>query len=214
MLLAGSVRLGAVLGRLSGLRPVFHSEADFQQAFAWEVRTQDPTVRVRLETRPAPGMRLDLLLISEDGQKRTAVELKYLTRLWTGEFAGERFELKDQGAQDIRAHDVVKDIVRVEKFVAAMPGSNGAVVCVGNDPSYWNAPTHGRPTNADAFRLHESTVLHGPRAWGPLTGAGTNRGREEPLALVGTYRMAWSDYSTLPGPRGVFRTLVVEIPAG
>ncbi len=68
MLLAGSVRLGAVLGRLSGLRPVFHSEADVQQAFAWEVRTQDPTVRVRLETRPAPGIRLDLLLISEDGQ--------------------------------------------------------------------------------------------------------------------------------------------------
>jgi len=193
----GSVRLGAVLRRLSGLRPVFHSEADFQQAFAWEVRTQDPTVRVRLETRPAPGIRLDLLLISKDGQRRTAVELKYLTRLRTGEFAGERFELKDQGAQDI-----------------AMPGSNGAVVCVCNDPPYWNAPAHGRPTNADAFRPHESTVLHGPRAWGPLTGAGTSRGREEPLALVGTYQMAWLDYSMLPGPRGVFRTLVVEVPGG
>lgn len=122
---------------------------------------QDPTVRVRLETRPAPGMRLDLLLTSQDGQKRSAVELKYLTRLWAGEFAGERFELKDQGAQDIRARDVVKDIVRVEKLVAAMPGSNGAVVCVGNDLSYWNASTHGRPTNADAFRLHEGTVCTG-----------------------------------------------------
>lgn len=171
-------------------------------------------MRVRLETRPAAGMRLDLLLTSEDGQKRSAVELKYLTRLWAGEVAGERFELKDQGAQDIRAHDVVKDIARVEGFVAAMPGSNGAIICVGNDPSYWNAPTHGRPTNADASRLHEGTVLHGRRAWGPLTGPGTSRGREEPLALVGTYRMFWSDYSTLPGSRGVFRTLVVEVPGG
>lgn len=214
MLLAGSVSLDAVLARLSEIRPVFHSEADFQQAFAWEVRAHDPTVRVRLETRPAPGMRLDLLLTSADGQRRSAVELKYLTRLWVGEVAGERFELKDQGAQDIRAHDVVKDIVRVERFVSAMPGSNGGVVCVGNDPSYWNTPTHGRPTNADAFRLHESTVLHGTLAWGPLTGVGTSRGREEPLALVGTYRMAWSDYSALPGPRGVFRTLVVEVPGG
>jgi len=163
MLLAGSVRLGAVLGRLSGLRPVFHSEADFQQAFAWEVRTQDPTVRVRLETRSAPGIRLDLLLISEHGQRRTAVELKYLTRLWTGEFAGGRFELKDQGTQDIRAHDVVKDIVRVEKFEAAMPGSNGAVVCVGNDPSYWNAPTSQRtvarrtPTRSVSTRARSCT---------------------------------------------------------
>lgn len=214
MLLAKSVCLEAVLTRLAAVRPVFHSEADFQQAFAWEVRMQDPTVRVRLETRPAPGMRLDLLLTSEDGQQRSAVELKYLTRLWTGESAGERFELKDQGAQDIRAHDVVKDIVRVETFVAAMPGSNGAVICVGNDPSYWKAPTHGRSTNADAFRLHEGVVLHGTRAWGPLTGGGTRRGREEPLALVGTYRMTWSDYSALPGPRGVFRTLVVEVAGG
>ena len=97
MLLAGKVPLDAVLARLAALRPVFHSEADFQQAFAWEVRMHDPTVRVRLETRPAPGMRLDLLLTSEDGERRSAVELKYLTRLWTGDFAGERFELKDQG---------------------------------------------------------------------------------------------------------------------
>ena len=127
---------------------------------------------------------------------------------------GEQFELRDQGAQDIRAYDVVKDVVRVEKFVAAMQGSNGAVVCVANDPSYWNAPTHGRPTNAEAFRLHEGTVLHGARTWGPLTGGGSSRGREETLALVGSYQMAWSDYSTLPGPRGVFRTLVIEVRGG
>ncbi len=214
MLLAGSVPLDAVLARLAALRPVFHSEADFQQAFAWEVRMHDPTVRVRLETRPAPAMRLDLLLTGHDGQQRSAIELKYLTRRWTGELAGERFELKDQGAQDVRAYDVVKDIARVEEFVASMPGSNGAVVCVGNDPSYWNAPTHGRATNAAAFRIHEGTVLRGTRAWGPLTGAGTSRGREESLALSGTYRLAWSDYSTLPGPRGVFRTLVVEVAGG
>ncbi len=214
MLIAGCVPLEAVLARLAALRPVFHSEADFQQAFAWQVRVQDPTVQVRLETRPAAGMRLDLLLTSEDGARRTAVELKYLTRAWEGEVAGQRFELKDQGAQDIRAHDVVKDIVRVEKFVAAMPGSNGAVVCVGNDPSYWNAPGHGRATNADAFRLHEGTVLNGRRAWGPLTGAGTSRRREEPLVLIGRYRMAWAAYSTVPGPRGQFRTLVVEVPDG
>lgn len=44
-------------------------------------------MRVRLETRPPPGMRLDLLLTSKDGQKRSAVELKYLTRLWIGDSA-------------------------------------------------------------------------------------------------------------------------------
>lgn len=102
VLLAGRVPLDDVLTRLSAVRPVFHSEADFQQAFAWEARLFDPSLRVRLETRPAPGVRLDLLLTSHDGAAQTAVELRYLVRLWHGEHAGERFELKDQGAQDIR----------------------------------------------------------------------------------------------------------------
>lgn len=39
-------------------RPVFHSEADFQQALAWAIHVSDPSVRVRLETKPMPGMRL------------------------------------------------------------------------------------------------------------------------------------------------------------
>lgn len=211
VLLAGLVDLDEALVRLAADRPVFHSEADLQHAFAWQIREIAPTVRVRLETRPAPGVRLDLLVTNADGTAQTAVELKYLVRLWHGDVGGERFELKDQGAQDIRCYDVVKDIARVEKFVAERPGSNGAVVCLANDASYWTAPSHGRQTNAHAFRLHEGTVLSGTRAWGPLTGPGTSRGRELPLALAGSYEMRWQDYSTVPGARGAFRQLVVEI---
>ncbi len=214
MLLAGSVPLADVMARLAAARPMFHSEADFQHAFAWQLRELAPDMRVRLETRPAPGVRLDLLVTSADGLAQTAVELKYLTRLWHGEVAGERFELKDQGAQDMRAYDVVKDIARVERFVAARSGGNGVVICLSNDPSHWNAPSHGRATNADQFRVHEGTRLEGARAWGPLTGAGSSKGREEPLGLVGSYDMRWQDYSALPGPRGTFRQLVVQTAPG
>ena len=212
-MLAGSVPLDSALALLGADRHVFHSEADFQHAFAWQIRAMEPSVRVRLETRPAPGVRLDLLLIAGDGSAQTAIELKYLTRLWHGDVGGERFELTDQGAQDIRAYDVVKDIARVERFVASRPGSNGAVVCVGNDPSYWNASGHGRQTNAHAFRIHHGVRLEGSRAWGPLTGAGTSRGREAPLHLTGSYEMAWQDFSSLPGARGIFKQLVVEVAA-
>lgn len=158
MLLAGQVPLDDVLARLASLRPAFHSEADLQQALAWEARVLDPSLWMRLETRPEPGVRLDLLLTGDDSAQ-TAVELKYLVRLWKGDVGGERFELKNQSAQDIRAYGVVKDIVRVERFVARRPGSNGAVVCLANDSSYWRAPGHGRETNARAFRIHEGTVL-------------------------------------------------------
>ncbi|MGI8699913.1 MAG: hypothetical protein ACR2JU_01660 [Nocardioidaceae bacterium] len=211
MQLAAGKRLGEVLARLALLRPVFHSEADFQQAFAWEARALDPSLHVRLETRPAPGVRLDLLLRSEDGTAQTAIELKYLVRLWHGDVAGERFELKNQGAQDIRAYDVVKDIVRVEQFVANRPGSNGAVVCLTNESSYWRASGHGRQTNADAFRLHDGTVLEGKRAWGPATGPGSSKGRETPLVLRGRYQVAWRTYSSLAGIAGEFRSLVVPV---
>lgn len=174
MLLAGSLQLDAGLAGLAELRPVFHSEADFQLAFAWQVRGLDPSLSVRLETRPAPGVHLDLLLSSEDAREQTAIELKYLTRSWADEVAGERFELKDQGAQDTRMYDVVKDVVRVERFAASRPGSNGAVVCIANDPSYWSVPKHGRETNAHAFRIHEGSVLEGTMTWGP------HRGRQQP----------------------------------
>src|SRR5207237_4626292 len=87
-------------------RRVFHSEADFQHALALAITASDPEARVRLETRPLPGMRLDLL-VSGPGAGCLAVELKYLTAAWSGEDDGERFTLLGQGAQDIRAYDVV-----------------------------------------------------------------------------------------------------------
>ena len=40
--LAGSGPLGAFLAALAAQRPVLHSEADIQQAFAWEVCPHDP----------------------------------------------------------------------------------------------------------------------------------------------------------------------------
>lgn len=212
MLLAGRLPLDGLLARLAQERPVFHSEADFQHAFAWHAQVLAPDLAVRLETRPAPGVHLDLLLTGPDGRE-SAVELKYLTRAWTGQAGRERFELKNQGAHDIRAYDAVKDIARVEAFTATRPGSDGAVLCLSNDASYWNAPNHGRATNAGAFRLHEGLTLAGTRAWGPQTGPGTSRGREAPLHLRGTYRLHWQEFSALPGAAGAFRALVVEVPA-
>jgi hypothetical protein len=91
---AGSIPLFELLGRLASTRPVFHSEADFQQAFAWEVRCEDPGVRVRLETHPEPDIRLDLLLSRPDLQAATAVELKYLTTRWASTVDGEHYALK------------------------------------------------------------------------------------------------------------------------
>jgi hypothetical protein len=213
MLIAGSVDLELALAELARVRPVFHSEADFQLALGWHIQRRDPLTRVRLETRPRPGVHLDLAFARPDLDRSTAVELKYLTRAWSGEVDGERYELKDHGAQDIRGYDVVKDIHRVERFITGRTGADGAVVVLSNDASYWRPGAGDKDTNAAAFRLGEGTVLFGTRAWEPRTGAGTRKGREEALDLLGRYETRWADYSVVPGAanRSTFRQLVIEI---
>lgn len=201
----------AVLASLAMTRRVFHSEADFQFAFAWEAKVIRPDLEVRLETHPEPNVRLDLELADPASGVGVAVELKYMTRLWAGTDRGEAFALKNHGASDLRGYDVVKDVERVERFVEARPGWTGCVIALSNDTRYWRAPTHGRATNADAFRLHEGVVLSGERRWGPLTG-GTSKGRERAMCIRGNYELHWSDYSRVDASvAGTFRTLVVPI---
>ena len=124
-----------------------------------------------------PGMRLDLLISRVETGKHLAVELKYLTDAWAGDVDGERFELLSQGAQDIRAYDVIKDVWRVEGFIADRCEWSGAVAVLANDPSYWKRPTHGRSTNADAFRIYEGQQISGRRQLGSRTGPRTMKCR-------------------------------------
>jgi hypothetical protein len=201
----------AWIDTLRDSRPVFHSEADFQHALAWVAHLSDHGMRVRLETKPTPGMRLDLLLEWPARGTHLALELKYLTAAWAGEVDGEPFQLLSQGAQDIRAYDVLKDIQRVEQLVDGRPGWSGAVLVLTNEPSYWAAPSHGRVTNADAFRIYEGNRLIGSRSWGPVTGPGTKKGREADIRLSGDYTSTWSEYSSLPGNRGRFRLLTYSV---
>ena len=63
-------------------RPIFHSEADLQRTLAWQIHTQHPDARIRLETRPGADIRLDLL-VTIDGH-RTAIELKYIKARFDG----------------------------------------------------------------------------------------------------------------------------------
>ena len=70
--------ISSLIEDLSLLRPVFHSEADFQHALAWHIREVMPDCQVRLEFKPFPAERvyLDIWLPTLG----TAIELKYLTR--------------------------------------------------------------------------------------------------------------------------------------
>jgi len=84
---------------LAAKRPVFHSEADFQHAFAWEIHQHLPDAYVRLEYRPAllpTRAYVDVWVV--DGNQTLAIELKYKTAPLSVQLDdGEKFDLMSQG---------------------------------------------------------------------------------------------------------------------
>ncbi len=210
--------VSAVLTALANHRPIFHSEADFQHAIAWEIHKHMPRASVRLE-RPVEvshlNKRLYVDIWIEQGADVLAIELKYKTRALQVLVENEQYALRSQTAQDLGRYDFIKDIGRVENIVTdRAPHASGYAILLTNDPSYW---TQSRNDNtADAkFRLHEGSTLHGGLGWGPGASEGTKRGREELLQLRESYALQWEDYSRpAEGSYGRFRYLVVGVKGG
>ena len=201
-----------ILLALSEKRPLFHSEADFQHALAWEIQTSHPSCSVRLEVPFAPFMASGHIdLVAAQACVSMAVELKYKTRGIDATQGTEAFHLKNQSAQDIGRYDFLKDIWRIERVVASNPDTLGIAVFLTNDSAYWTRA--GKASSVDAaFRLHEGRALSGSLSWAPNTGSGTMKTRESALVLSGCYPANWTDYSTLPsGGYCRFRYLLVEV---
>lgn len=197
--------------RLAEVRPIFHSEADFQHALVWQIREDHPEAEARLETRPLPDEALFLDAFVRLADDRVAIECKYMTDALSATVADEEFILRHQSAHDVRRYDVLKDIRRLERIVDAGAAEAGLAIVVTNSSAYWNPPS-GTGTNDEHFRIHEGQDLQGSLAWHPKTGAGTSQGREDPIVLRGNYRLEWSDYSSpASGPGGTFRYLAVLV---
>lgn len=204
--------LHASLASLARTRSVFHSEADFQHSLAWQIHLADPNTQLRLETRSARNIRLDIL-VTAAGQ-RTAIELKYLVAAFQGDVGNEQYDLPNQAAHDISRHDVVKDISRVEAIVAAGTVNVGWAVALTNDPSYWQPGRKLDPIDAE-FRLHEGRVLEGSLGWAATAGSGTTRKRQERLVLQGRYECCWRDYAIVKDSSGRshrWRYLAFRVP--
>lgn len=82
-----------VLESLAIKRPLFHSEADFQHALAWEIHQQLPDHSIRLELKPPhinDRFYIDLWVANKESAF-VAIELKYKTRKLETDVAGEIF---------------------------------------------------------------------------------------------------------------------------
>lgn len=206
-LIAGEVTLTDVMARLREHRPVFHSEADLQHAFArvlWELA---PQVQSRLEVgRTAAGRteRLDLLCIGP--RARTSIEFKYWTRSWAGSVGPhhEAYALKNHGADDLARLNYISDIVRTERFCDG-PDHSGLALVVTNAPALWTPPgPRAKQSRDHEFRIHQGCTLSGTLRWAEGTIPANTR------TLQGTYPLDWKPYSNQPGNHGEFRYLAVH----
>ena len=194
-------------------RAVFHSEADFQFALAWELQKEYPSAEIRLEYPKridGKAYHIDILVEIED--ELFPIELKYKTMKKITTFNDEEFYLKGQGAQDLGRYDLLKDVMRVETIVQYIDSSKkGYVIMLSNDPSYWNARRNHNTCYA-AFNISEGRIANGSLAWAEHTSAGTMKGRENPLNLHGNYIINWTDYYMLDDQKnGSFKYLLVNV---
>jgi len=107
----------------------------------------------------------------------------------------------------------VKDVGRVERFVADGIADVGWAIALTNDGGYWRTGWKANPVDA-AFRIHEGRTLEGNLDWGVLAGAGTIIKRDKTLALVGSYVCRWRDYSSITLAQGKvvsFRYLAIQV---
>ncbi len=206
------IDLALTLKALASRRPIFHSEADFQLALGMEIERRHPDAAVRLEYKPFPGERVHLdMWIYHDG-RWMAVELKYKTRHVKVDWHGERFELVQQGAQDLSGYDIWKDVTRIERICASFENVDGYVVVLSNDDSLWRRVSNEDNTVGAAFRVFEGRQAAGTLYWASHAGVGTMKTREEPLALGNEYELHWSDYSRLGAGQGeTLRLLVIPV---
>jgi hypothetical protein len=182
-----------LMQKLSRERPIFHSEADFQHALAWQMHVESSESRIRLEypLDHEKSGHLDVLLV--DGNRELAFELKYKKRNFLAVVQQEIYSLRTDSAEDIGRYDYLKDAQRLEEFVSSRPNASGYAILLTNDSLYWRPSP--RQTASDAFRVTQGRRITGTLTWSATAGQGTIRGRESPITLRGTYYCSWKDYS-------------------
>ena len=207
------MEMDVILNTLAKQRKVFHSEADFQHALAWELHHRLPESDIRLEY-PMPNlnglMYLDIWV--KHLSAVMAIELKYKTRAIDVTIGAEKFALKNQSAQDIGRYDFIKDIYRLEQSLGVYKKGEGYAILLTNDSAYWKTPQNKQTVDTE-FRLHNGRVLSGSLNWREA-GAGTTKGRETVITLKNQYSLQWQDYADLHINRyGQFRYLLVPVIA-
>ena len=131
-----------LMAALARHRLIFHSEADFQHALAWQIHKAIPNCEIRLEMPYRISQKnwyLDIWLQTME----IAIELKYRTKRIETKIDGEYFLLKNHSGYSQGWSSFHKDIQRLERVVADRRAKSGFAVLLTNDPNFWKPPNNG-----------------------------------------------------------------------
>jgi hypothetical protein len=132
------MNLPNLLASLAIKRPLFHSEADFQHALAWEIHTHHPDAKVRLEYSPVlvpQKMEVDIWVVLTSGTI-IALELKYMKHDLHMDFEGEAYRLCYHNSGDQGRCNFLRDVTRLEQLISANPSIVGAAILLTNDSGF------------------------------------------------------------------------------
>ncbi len=206
------------ISQLKERRKIFHSEADFQFALAWEIQNLYQYANIRLEYSPKEFSEWHIDIIVYIDNKCIPIELKYKTASYeftppkdNFHIGHETYKLKTHGAQNLGNYDFVKDVERLEKLSTALPEYyKGYAIWLTNDKAYKKPPSKSG-TQYEQFSVHENSVKTGEMEWLLNPSDGTIKGREKNITLKDKYKINWKQYSLIGDNNGEFYYCVVPV---
>ncbi len=197
---------------LSKKRKVFHSEADFQFALAWQIQKSYPKANIRLEYCPKEFANMHLDILVELDGKNYPIELKYKTNKLSIDLDGESYNLKTHAATSLVRYDVLFDVYRIESLKRELNEyEKGYTIFLTNVKSNWEEPKTSRKAMSQNFLIHNMQIIGGEIDWSNNPSEGSTGSRER-FELEGKYTMVWSNYSELDKKKNnIFKYLLLEI---
>jgi len=202
--------------KLSKRRDIFHSEADFQFALAWEIQREYPEADIRLEycvkdvpkihNEDGQNMHIDIMVSFDNDCKLSdkrwiPIELKYKTAKFVGtDIKDEPYDLKGHAAQLLGRYDFIKDIERLERLSNKSDFSyqEGYAIWLTNDMSYpRNKPEGKNNTICKEFSVHCGAIKKDTLKWLNDPSDGTIKNRKNPIKLKKEYEIKWHPYSSI-----------------
>lgn len=209
---SSQVDISDILKKALEKRSVFHSEADFQHHLAWVIHKQTSLETIRLE------MPLSLNSVENkqycdivigDNSNKIGIELKYKTKKDKFEIVDEKFDLKQQGAQNLARYDFCKDIWRLEQWCSDKVIQKGYAIFLTDDDTYYENKSR-KETLDEQFKIHKNQKIEGELKWKDGISEKTKKKRPN-FYLTGSYKANWEDAPHNAELNHQFKYLLIEV---